>query len=143
MVIGLKSDTSVKDKLFIPAELPILPLRGTVAYPDLVIPLVVGREKSIRLIDEAMAKDRMIGILTQRNADIEEPDAEDLYSVGTVASIGLVMVSPNMTYPKVIAADAQKVVKKLEENDIKISRRTVTKYREAESIPSSRQRRAY
>ncbi len=87
MVIGLKNDSSVKDKLFIPAELPILPLRGTVAYPDLVIPLVVGRDRSIRLIDEAMAKDRMIGILTQRNAEIEDPDEEDLYTLGTVASI--------------------------------------------------------
>jgi ATP-dependent Lon protease len=87
MVIGLKSDSSVKDKLFIPAELPILPLRGTVAYPDLVIPLVVGRDRSIRLVDEAMAKERMIGILTQRNADIEDPEGEDLYTLGTIASI--------------------------------------------------------
>jgi ATP-dependent Lon protease len=87
MVIGLKNDSGVKEKLFIPAELPILPLRGTVAYPDLVIPLVVGRDRSIRLIDEAMAKDRMIGIITQRNADIEDPEGEDLYTLGTVASI--------------------------------------------------------
>ena len=87
MVIGLRNDSSSKDKLFIPAELPILPLRGTVAYPDLVMPLVVGREKSIRLVDEAMAKERMIGIITQRNADIEEPEVEDLYTVGTVATI--------------------------------------------------------
>jgi ATP-dependent Lon protease len=87
MVIGLKNDSSMKDRLFIPAELPILPLRGTVAYPDLVIPLVVGRERSIRLVDDAMAKDKMIGIITQRNADIEEPEEEDLYTVGTIATI--------------------------------------------------------
>lgn len=87
MVIGFKNDKGVKDKLFIPAELPILPLRGTVAYPDLVMPLIVGREKSIRLIDDAMAKDRMIGIITQKNPDIEDPDIEDLYTIGTVATI--------------------------------------------------------
>ena len=45
MVIGYKNDKSSKEKLFIPAELPILPLRGTVAYPDLIIPLVVGSGK--------------------------------------------------------------------------------------------------
>jgi ATP-dependent Lon protease len=87
MVIGFKNDKSVKEKLFIPAELPVLPLRGTVAYPDLIVPLVVGREKSIKLIEEAMSKDRLICILTQKNPDIEEPDIEDLYTIGTVATI--------------------------------------------------------
>jgi len=62
-------------------------LRGTVAYPDLVMPLIVGREKSIRLVDEAMSKDKMIAIITQKNPDIEDPGAEDLYTVGTVATI--------------------------------------------------------
>ena len=87
MVIGLKNDKSIKDRMFIPAELPILPLRGTVAYPDLVMPLIVGREKSIRLIDEAMNNGKMIAIITQKNPDVEDPDIEDLYTVGTVASI--------------------------------------------------------
>jgi ATP-dependent Lon protease len=87
MVIGFKNDRTMKDRMFIPAELPILPLRGTVAYPDLVIPLIVGREKSIKLVDEAMNKDRLIGILTQKNPDIEDPGADDLHTVGTVATI--------------------------------------------------------
>lgn len=87
MVIGFRSDKSLKDKLIIPSEVPILPLRGTVAYPDLVMPLVVGREKSILLIEDAMAKDRIIGILTQKNPDIEDPGAEDLYTVGCVATV--------------------------------------------------------
>lgn len=87
MVIGLKNDKSIKDRMFIPAELPVLPLRGTVAYPDLVMPLIVGREKSIRLVDEAMSKDKMIAIITQKNPDIEDPGPEDLYTVGTVATI--------------------------------------------------------
>jgi ATP-dependent Lon protease len=87
MVIGYKNDRSTKEKLFIPAELPILPLRGTVAYPDLIIPLVVGREKSIKLVDEAMSRDRLIGIITQKNPDIEEPGLDDLYTVGCVATI--------------------------------------------------------
>ena len=65
----------------------MLPLRGTVAYPDLIVPLVVGRERSIRLIDEAMGRDRLIAILTQKNPDIEDPELEDLYTIGTVATI--------------------------------------------------------
>ncbi|MGD0231664.1 MAG: endopeptidase La [Syntrophorhabdales bacterium] len=87
MVIGFKNDKTVKDKLFIPAEVPVLPLRGTVAYPDLIVPLVVGRERSIKLIDEAMGRDRLIAILTQKNPDIEEPEQEDLFTIGTVATI--------------------------------------------------------
>ncbi len=87
MVIGFKNDKTVKDKLFIPAEVPVLPLRGTVAYPDLIVPLVVGRERSIRLIDEAMGRDRLIAILTQKNPDIEDPELEDLFTIGTVATI--------------------------------------------------------
>jgi ATP-dependent Lon protease len=87
MVIGFRSDKSLKDRLSIPNEVPILPLRGTVAYPDLVMPLVVGREKSVLLVDEAMSRDRIIGILTQKNPDIEDPGIEDLYTVGCVATI--------------------------------------------------------
>jgi ATP-dependent Lon protease len=87
MVIGFRDDKSIKDKVFIPAEVPILPLRGTVAYPDLVMPLIVGREKSIRLMDEAMSGDKIIGILTQKNPDIEEPGPEDLYTIGTIATV--------------------------------------------------------
>jgi ATP-dependent Lon protease len=87
MVIGFKNDKTTKDRLFIPAEVPILPLRGTVAYPDLVMPLIVGREKSIKLVDEAWNRDKIIGIITQKNPDIEEPGIEDLFTIGTVATI--------------------------------------------------------
>ncbi|MBP1746167.1 MAG: lon [Deltaproteobacteria bacterium] len=87
MVIGFRNDKSLKDKIFIPAELPILPLRGTVAYPDLVMPLIVGRDRSIRLVDEANVGDKMIGIITQKNPDIEEPGIDDLYMIGTIATI--------------------------------------------------------
>jgi ATP-dependent Lon protease len=87
MVIGLRNDKGIKDRIFYPSELPILPLRGTVAYPDLVMPLIVGRERSIKLIDESMNMDKMIAIITQKNPDIEDPDIEDLYTVGTIATI--------------------------------------------------------
>lgn len=87
MVIGFRNDKSLKERVFIPADLPILPLRGTVAYPDLVVPLIVGRERSIKLVDDAWNGDKMIGIITQKNPDIEDPNIEDLYTIGTVATI--------------------------------------------------------
>jgi ATP-dependent Lon protease len=53
------------EKIIVPAELPILPLRGTVLYPDLILPIMVGRKKSVKLIDDAMDSDRIIGVVTQ------------------------------------------------------------------------------
>jgi ATP-dependent Lon protease len=71
----------------IPDELPILPLRGTVLYPDLILPIMVGRKKSVKLIDDAMDSDRIIGVITQKRSEIEDPKESDLYSVGVAALI--------------------------------------------------------
>ena len=71
----------------IPETLSILPLRNTVLFPGVVIPITVGRDKSINLIKDAYKGDRIIGVVTQKNDGIEEPQAEDLHSVGTVAHI--------------------------------------------------------
>jgi ATP-dependent Lon protease len=71
----------------IPEILSILPLRNTVLFPGLVIPITVGRDKSINLIKDAYKGDKTIGVVTQRNDSIEDPSKEDLYQVGTVAQI--------------------------------------------------------
>jgi ATP-dependent Lon protease len=73
--------------LVIPAELPVLPLRDTVLFPNSFMPLAVAREASVRLIDEATASGRMIGVFTQREASVEEPLQEDLYPIGTATHI--------------------------------------------------------
>src|SRR5499426_344799 len=73
--------------LSIPAELPVLPLRDTVLFPNSFMPLAVAREASVRLIDEATASGRMIGVFTQREASVEEPLLEDLYPIGTATHI--------------------------------------------------------
>src|SRR4026207_181601 len=73
--------------LSIPGELPVLPLRDTVLFPNSFMPLAVAREASVRLIDEATTSGRMIGVFTQREAGTEEPLQEDLYTVGTVSHI--------------------------------------------------------
>jgi ATP-dependent Lon protease len=75
------------DKVVVPDELPILPLRGTVLYPDLILPIMVGRKKSVKLIDDAMDSDRIIGVITQKRSEIEDPRETDLYSVGVAALI--------------------------------------------------------
>jgi ATP-dependent Lon protease len=81
-------DVSIGDRpLAIPAELPILPLRDTVLFPNSFMPLAVARESSVKLIDDAIADGKLIAVFTQRDAAIEEPGREDLYSVGTATHI--------------------------------------------------------
>ena len=73
--------------LSIPGELPVLPLRDTVLFPNSFMPLAVAREASVRLIDEATTMGRMIGVFTQRDASVEEPLQEDLFPIGTATHI--------------------------------------------------------
>ncbi len=73
--------------LNLPDELPILPLRDTVLFPNSFMPLAVARESSVRLIDEAISGGKLIGVFTQRDAAIEEPQQGDLYSIGTASHI--------------------------------------------------------
>jgi ATP-dependent Lon protease len=82
-----KEEKGKEEKIVVPNELPVLPLRGTVLYPDLILPIMVGRKKSVKLIDDAMDGDRIIGIITQKRSEIEEPKESDLYSVGVAALI--------------------------------------------------------
>jgi ATP-dependent Lon protease len=71
----------------IPPELPILPLRDTVLFPNSFMPLAVARDSSVRLIDDAIANGKLIAVFTQRDAAVEEPGQDDLYAVGTATHI--------------------------------------------------------
>src|SRR3954451_2546374 len=86
---NLKSEEiSIGDRpLVIPSELPVLPLRDTVLFPNSFMPLAVARESSVRLIDDAIADGKLIAVFTQREASVEEPEQEDLYTVGTATHI--------------------------------------------------------
>jgi ATP-dependent Lon protease len=88
-------DDDSLDNIGIPDELPILPLRNTVLFPGIVIPITVGREKSIKLIREAYKKDKIIGTIAQRNPNIDEPGSKDLYKAGTVAQILKILEMPD------------------------------------------------
>ena len=75
------------DDTDLPEELPILPLRNTVLFPGVVIPITVGRDKSIKAVNEAYKTDKMVGVLAQKDSAVEEPQISDLVNVGTVAKI--------------------------------------------------------
>src|ERR1700721_590301 len=77
---------SLNDKEF-PRELPVLPLRNTVLFPGVVLPITVGRDKSIRAVNDAYKADKLIGVLAQKDSNTEDPAITDLENVGTVARI--------------------------------------------------------
>jgi ATP-dependent Lon protease len=79
----------------LPKSLPILPLRNTVLFPGVVIPITAGRDKSIKLINDANNGDKIIGVVAQKNEDIEDPSINDIYHVGTVARILRVLKMPD------------------------------------------------
>ncbi|HEY9169130.1 MAG TPA: endopeptidase La [Lutibacter sp.] len=79
----------------IPSVLPILPLRNTVLFPGVVIPITAGRDKSIRLIEEAYKGNKIIGVVAQKDESIEDPSTNDIYKVGTVARILRMLKMPD------------------------------------------------
>jgi ATP-dependent Lon protease len=71
----------------VPDELPILPLKNTVLFPGVVVPITVGRDRSLKLVKQAYESDKTIGVVSQQDEEDEDPDGKDLYEVGTVAQI--------------------------------------------------------
>lgn len=81
----------------IPDVLPILPLRGVVVYPQTGVPLTIGQPRSIRLVDEAVSGSRLVGLVASRDPEKENPGPEDLYKVGTVATVHRLFRAPDGT----------------------------------------------
>ena len=73
----------------LPAALPVLPLRDTVTFPDTLTPLAVGQERSIQLINDVLAGDRMLAMVASRDPENESPGAEQLYNVGVVGTLSM------------------------------------------------------
>ncbi|MDA3953566.1 MAG: endopeptidase La [Bacteroidales bacterium] len=93
----ISDDEDDKDlkKSELPKELSILPLRNTVLFPGVILPITVGREKSIRLVNEIYKKDRIIGTVAQIDPNVNEPEEDDMYRLGTVAQILKVLEMPD------------------------------------------------
>jgi len=88
---------SDEERLNIPEVLPVLPLKDTVVYPFAVQPLGVGQERSIRLIDDVMRGNRLVALVAQKSADIEQAGAQDIFEIGTVARVARMLRMPDNT----------------------------------------------
>jgi len=95
------------------AALPVLPLRDVVVYPHMVIPLFVGREKSILALDQAMRSGKQILLVAQKQADVDDPSAQDLYRLGTVATILQLLKLPDGTVKVLVEGAERAKIEKL------------------------------
>ncbi len=94
-------------------ELAVLPLRNTVLFPQVVVPLAVGRLKSVKLIEDAVENDRPIAVITQRNPETDSPSPDDLYEIGTIARILKVVKIANDNYSVIIQGQRRVKLRKL------------------------------
>ncbi|MES2891754.1 MAG: endopeptidase La [Bacteroidota bacterium] len=95
-IIPLNEDDSEdSDALTIPLELPLLPLRNTVLFPGVVLPITVGRDKSIKAVSDSYKADKLIGVIAQKDSSVEEPTVSDLEEIGTVAKIAKMIKMPD------------------------------------------------
>ena len=102
--------------------LPVLPLRDVVVYPHMVIPLFVGREKSILALEQAMKVSKQILLLAQKQADVDDPAAKDLYEVGTVATILQLLKLPDGTVKVLVEGVERARVAELTAGDYFVAR---------------------
>lgn len=93
-VLAMEDDSSL-DELELPESLPIIALRNAVLFPDTIIPITVGRKKSVKLVREAYKGSKLIGALTQKSAQVDDPTPEELYEIGTLARIVKVIEMPD------------------------------------------------
>lgn len=95
-IIPLNEEESGDNELqSIPTEIPLLPLRNTVLFPGVVIPITVGRDKSIKAVTDAYKADKLIGVIAQKDSTIEEPEVSDLEEIGTIAKIAKLIKMPD------------------------------------------------
>ena len=86
-----------QDELTFPATLPVLPLKDTVVFPESVTPLAIGQERSIKLVEDVVSGERMLALVTVKEADIEQPGWDELYRVGTAAVVHKMIKVPDGT----------------------------------------------
>jgi ATP-dependent Lon protease len=91
------TEATAPDDLELPPALPILPLKETVVFPDSATPLAIGQERSIKLIDDVVARDRLLALVTVKSEDVEQPGWDDLYGVGTAAIVHKLIKVPDGT----------------------------------------------
>ncbi|MCG8236725.1 endopeptidase La [Tenacibaculum finnmarkense genomovar ulcerans] len=110
-------DEEIINKEEIPAELPILPLRNTVLFPGVVIPITAGRDKSIQLINDANKGDKVIGVVAQKDIAVENPALDDINKTGVVAKILRVLKMPDGNVTVIIQGKKRFVIDEITQED--------------------------
>jgi len=108
---------SNKDILEIPRELPLIPLRDLIIFPNLVVPLFVGRERSINALEVAMRENHMVVLVTQKDVEVQNPISSDLYQVGSVATVMQELKLPDGTAKALVEGMARVKIKKFLQTD--------------------------
>jgi ATP-dependent Lon protease len=110
-------DESAIDDFVVPDSLPILPLRNTVLFPGVVIPITVGREKSLKLVREVYADKGLLGAVSQIDYEVEEPEVEDMNKIGTVAQIIKILEMPDGTTTVILQGKKRFEIEEMTSND--------------------------
>ncbi|MDE5420879.1 endopeptidase La [Ancylomarina sp. DW003] len=110
-------DESAIDEFEVPDSLPILPLRNTVLFPGVVIPITVGREKSLKLVREVYANKGLLGAVSQIDYEVEEPEVEDMHKIGTVAQIIKILEMPDGTTTVILQGKKRFEIEAMISND--------------------------
>ena len=106
------------DKKFdYPEQLPILAIKNTVLFPGIVIPITVNRDKSIKAVEDAYANGKMIGVLTQKNQDMENPKPEDIYNIGVIAQIHKMLRMPDGSVTIIIQGRSRFMVEQFDQTE--------------------------
>lgn len=95
-IIPINESENENDKITtVPDNLPVLPLRNTVLFPGVVLPITVGRDKSIKAVNDSYKNNKLIGVLAQTDSSIEDPGVKDLCAIGTIARIVKLIKMPD------------------------------------------------
>ena len=135
-VLTIEDDRLGQDE-GVPEELPILPLRNSVLFPGVVIPITVGRDKSVRLVKEYYRKRKAIGVVAQRDSDVEELTFEDLYKIGTVAQIIKTLQMPDGNLTVIIQGKRRFELDQMTQSEPFI-KATVLPYLVSDEVPKTR-----
>ena len=96
---------------------PVLPLRDIVVFPHMIVPLFVGRERSVKALEDVMKEDKQILLIAQKNAADDDPVREDIYRVGTIATVLQLLKLPDGTVKVLVEGEARARVIRFTEND--------------------------
>jgi ATP-dependent Lon protease len=112
-----ESDQEDLNGIEVPPEIALLPLRNTVLFPGVVLPITVGRDKSIKAVNDAYKGDKLIGVVAQKDSNVEDPEVKDLESIGTVAKIVKLIKMPDGGTTIIIQGKSRFLIETITEED--------------------------